>query len=189
MLSKKNFLPVDSLIVATKYRSGGIAHFIHLYKYSFVSGLSVPLGRLMVKSFIKNNLPLPDFIIPVPLHPRRIRWRGFNQTELLSEYISLNLTPAFSIPVLPDLIVRKKYTLPQMKIKNYKERLKNIKGVFEMSTKNPPALESIRNKKILLVDDIATTGATLFECSNLLKQNGAKEVFGAVIARQEFERN
>lgn len=187
VLNKGSFLPIDGLLVASKYKESNIAHLIHLYKYSFISDLSTPLGKLLVKSFIQNNLPLPDFIVPVPLHPRRLRWRGFNQAELLSLHISKNLTPAFSIPVLPNLLTRKRYTSPQMKIKNYGDRQKNIQGVFQISKNYPSTMESMRDKSILLVDDIATTGATLLECGNLLKKSGIKEVFGAVIARQEIE--
>lgn len=187
ILAEKGFLPIDGLLTAVKYGNGNISHLVHLYKYSFLFDLSIPLGKLLVKSFIQNNLPLPDFILPVPLHARRLRWRGFNQAELLSRYISQNITPAFSIPVITDLIIRERYTLPQMKIKTYSERQKNIRGAFRISPKNPAVIEKIRGKKILLIDDIATTGATLLECGKLLKKSGAKEVFGAVIARQEIK--
>jgi len=132
---------------------------------------------------LKNNLPLPDLILPIPLHPRRLRWRGFNQSELLADHIAQNLTPGFPLPVLSDFIIRTRYTKPQMKIKDYKERQKNIKGIFSLNTRNS-LNPKLLDKTILLVDDIATTGATLFECGKMLKQNGAKEVFGTVIARQ-----
>lgn len=189
ILAEKGFLPIDGLLAAVKYRDSNIAHLVHLYKYSFVFGLSVPLGKILVKSFIQNNLPLPDFIIPVPLHARRLRWRGFNQAEFLSRHISQNITPSFSIPVISGLITRKRYTLPQMKIKNYRERQENIRGAFQISLEDPDILNEIKGKKILLIDDIATTGATMFECGSLLKRSGAKEVFGAVIARQEFNKS
>lgn len=186
--AKGDFLPIDGLLTAVRYKDGNISHLVHLYKYSFIFDLSIPLGKLLAKSFIRNDLPLPDFIIPIPLHARRLRWRGFNQADLLSRHISQNISPAFSIPVISELIIRKKYTPPQMKIKNYGERQKNMRGAFQISPKEPAIPEEIKNKRILLIDDIATTGATLFECSTLLKRNGAKEVFGAVIARQEIRR-
>jgi predicted amidophosphoribosyltransferase len=190
-----------------------------MYKYNFVRGLSVPLGQIITEAILKNNLPLPDLVIPIPLHPRRERWRGFNQSELLANHIAENLTPGMSIPVLNNLIIRARYTKPQMKIKNYQERQKNIKDIFSI-TKYPPlppgedaqragedkyinsSSESlspkfieekglrrfftIRDKTILLVDDISTTGATLFGCGKILKKHGAKKVMGAVIARQEI---
>ncbi len=70
-----------------------------------------------------------------------------------------------------------------MKIKSYQERLSNLHGAFSVPSQ---AKEALRGKRILLIDDIATTGATLFECAKILKDSGAKEVFGAIIARQKI---
>jgi len=178
--------PMDALICATGYNSGNISQLIHLYKYNFVADLHIPLGKILAISIIQNNLPLPDVIIPIPLHPRRLRWRGFNQAELLADYLSENLAPGLKIPVNAELLKRKSYTTPQMKIKNYKERQKNIKDAFGFRVRNKKDY-SLRDKNILLIDDVATTGATLFECAKILKENGAKNVFGAVIARQEMK--
>lgn len=193
---KNQKIPLDNLIIASKYKENSISRLIHLFKYRFISDLSVPLGKIMIKTIIKNNLPLPDLIIPIPLHKRRLRWRGFNQSELLADYISKNLTPGFSIPVFADLIIRKKYTTPQMKIKKYKARQENIKNMFAINS-NPllpqagegarRADEGIKNRTILLVDDIATTGSTLFECAKVLKSNSASKVYACVTARQEWK--
>jgi competence protein ComFC len=186
---KKDSPALANLVVASRYKDGNISKLVHLYKYNFVEDLHVPLGRLLVKIILKNNLPLPDLIIPIPLHPRRLRWRGFNQSELLVKYVSENLTPGFAIPVVSDIVIRKKYTPPQMQIGKYSERRKNMQDAFALNKKfmlNQP--DFLKNKRILLVDDIATTGATLFECAKVLQQNGARKVFGAVIARQEFEK-
>jgi len=178
-----------NLAVATKYKDNNLSKLVHLYKYNFVESLQLPLGRLLVKIILKTGLPLPDLIAPIPLHPRRLRWRGFNQSELLAKYVAENLAPGFPIPVVSNLVIRKKYTPPQMQIGKYAERRKNMQNAFVINNKflekNP---DFLKNKKILLIDDIATTGATLFECAKVLKQNGAKKVFGAVLARQEFEK-
>ncbi len=183
-LKKNQSPPLDNLLVATSYIKHNIAHLVHLYKYNFVTDLSVPLAQLLIKALLQNNLPLPDLIIPVPLHPRRLRWRGFNQATLLANYTGRNLTPNFPIPVLDNLIIRQKYTPPQMKIKNYHQRKKNIAGIFTFSTSHQ---KKIKDKTILLVDDICTTGSTLLECGKILKKNGARSVFGIVIARQTFK--
>jgi competence protein ComFC len=183
-LAKNQVVPVDNLIVAVKYNETGISHIIHLFKYRFVSDLSRPFGKLLVKSLIENNSPVPDLIIPVPLHKRRLRWRGFNQSELLADYISQNLTPGFSIPVASDLIYRKRYTTAQMKIKNYEERKKNIKNAFGTREN---MVYNLNNKNILLIDDIATTGSTFFECGRVLKAAGAGKIYSCVIARQEWK--
>lgn len=200
---KKSFL--NGLLAASYYYKAGImssqprkyqfiaslqkielvSKMIHYYKYRFVQDLHVPLGKIIIKSFSESQLALPDLIIPVPLHSRRLRWRGFNQAGLLAEYLGQNIAPGFPIPVRENFLVRQKYTFPQMKVKDHKKRKRNIQGAFgiktEMATKN-----FLRGKNILLVDDVATTGATLFECARVLKKAGASEVFGLVVARQEI---
>lgn len=173
-------IPLKGLLVAAKYHEQNLAKLIHFFKYKFIEDLHIPLGKILIASFLENNLPIPDAIIPVPLHGRRLRWRGFNQSELLAYYIGMNLIPGLEIPVL-NALKRKKYTSPQMKIKKFKARKENIRDVFGIEEK-----ETIKNKRILLLDDISTTGSTMNECAKVLKENGAKEIFGIVLARQEF---
>lgn len=182
--SKKNkVIFLHNLLVSAKYKKGGLSKIIHIYKYNFISELNIPLGKIILKALIKNNIPIPDLIIPVPLHPRRLRWRGFNQSELLADFISSNLTVGLKIPLEKNILQRKKYTQPQMKIKSYKERISNVQGIFCLKKEK---LKRIKDKNILLIDDVSTTGSTLLECAKILKSSGAKKVFGAVIARQEF---
>lgn len=175
---KKNSL--DGLVVATSYAQSSIAKAVHLFKYRFIQDLHIPLGKLLVEALHKTDTALPDLILPVPLHARRLRWRGFNQSALLADQIGANLLPGIILPTNSDTLLRNRYTLPQMTIKNYPERQKNISGSFAVSPHT-----NIKDKTILLVDDIATTGSTIFECAKILKQAGAKEVFAVVIARQE----
>lgn len=172
---------LDALLVATKYKKNDLDRIVHLYKYRFIEDLGVALGKIIVKNILASDLPLPDIIIPVPLHPRRLRWRGFNQSKILAEHISRNLAPGLEIPVAENILKRKKYTPPQMKIKKYSERKKNLKDAFSIEDAAP-----IKNNTILLIDDIATTGTTLSECAEALKRAGAKKVFAAIIARQEL---
>jgi competence protein ComFC len=174
---------LSGLVVSAHYANFPVAHGVHLYKYRFISDLSKQLGNLMVKALQKTDIPLADAIIPIPLHPRRLRWRGFNQSGLLAEHIAANLLPQVDLPLFENILVRKKYTLPQMGIKDYKNRKQNIEGAFSVT--NP--LE-IKNRIILLVDDVATTGSTIFECARVLKNAGAKEIYAAVIARQEIKK-
>jgi len=178
--------PLDLLIVSTKYTQEGISRIIHYFKYNFIKDLGSPLAKIISQAIISNNISLPDLIIPVPLHPRRLRWRGFNQSEILAKKISQNLTPGFQIQVLSNALVRKKYTAAQMKIKNYQERQKNVKNIFVLNSNFD--LKNLKDKTILLIDDVSTTGATLFECARILKNCGAKKVYGAVIARQEIKK-
>lgn len=181
---------LDGLLVAASYKDNPVSSAVHYFKYRFAKDIYAPLGEILTKALNNSGLPLPEIIIPVPLHRRRLRWRGFNQSELLANYLSENLTPGFSIPVFNNLLIRKKYTQPQMKIKNYFRRQKNIKDAFEFNNNSDDLrqlqqLEHYNNYNVLLVDDIATTGATLFECAKVLKQAGAKEIFAVVAARQE----
>lgn len=197
---------IDGLLVSCSYQQDPISHLVHLYKYRFAEDLHQPLGQLMLKAIYNSELAIPDLVIPVPLHKKRLRWRGFNQAALLAGYLSENIAPGFPVPVLNNFLVRQKNTHPQMEIKNYSQRQKNIHDAFAINKKQlsscHPELVSgskkipgqarndkyITGKNILLVDDVATTGSTLFECARILKKAGAASVFGIVIARQEFKK-
>lgn len=175
---------LDGLIVAASYKQTLIARAVHTYKYRFVSDLHIQLGDLLVRALQKTEIPLADIVAPIPLHPRRLRFRGFNQSALLAKHIAANLLPHTQMIFDENMLVRKKYTPPQMGIKNYKDRLRNIKDAFSLADG-----KDVKNKTVLLIDDIATTGSTIFECARVLKDAGAKEVYATVIARQEMKNN
>ena len=179
-LACKKKSSLDGMVVAASYSQFQISKAVHLFKYRFVDDLHVPLGNLFVNVLRKTELPLPNIITPVPLHKRRLRWRGFNQSALLAKHLADNLLPQNKISFDENILIRNRYTSPQMKIKDHISRKQNIAGAFSLS----PNAE-IKNKTVLLVDDIATTGSTLFECAKILKEAGASEVFAIVIARQE----
>ncbi len=197
-LGKNDLWPLDALIVSTKYEKDGISRLVHCFKYNFIADLGTQLAKIMRDAFLLHNLPLPDLVIPIPLHPKRLRWRGFNQSEILADYLSQNIAPGFAIPVIQNLLIRKKYTSAQMKIKNYQERQKNVRDIFALNDKVVETqyiasqyiasqnIASLQDKTILLIDDICTTGATLFEAGRVLKSAGAKKVSAIVIARQEI---
>lgn len=178
-------LKLDALVSAVSYDNQNVKKMVYNLKYRFVGDLSCPLARLEIKALLSHNTPLPSAIIPVPLHPRRLRWRGFNQSLLIAENISQNLAPPFKIPVL-DILERRKYNKPQMELENYQDRLENVRDLFRI--KSGADLDNIKGKIIYLVDDIATTGATLEECAKVIKQVGAKKVFAIVIARQTLKK-
>ena len=144
-LKNKDFF-LDALVVAAKYKENDLSRIVHFYKYNLVQDLHIPLGRIMTKAFLDSDLPLPDLIIPVPLHPRRLRWRGFNQSELLANYISENLTPGLEIPVLNNVLLRKKNTTPQMKVLKYSERKENIRDAFGINARTADAQINILKK-------------------------------------------
>jgi len=172
---------LTDLIVASDYNHSLVKQAIHRYKYDFIKDLAEPLGQLMVNRLrailsaiqVSRNYIL---LIPVSLHKKRLRWRGFNQAELLAQKISQELR----IPLINNLLIRTRYRLPQMAIKSSQERKENIKQAFQLSPQ--PSL-NIRNKTIILVDDVCTTGATLEECAKALKPLQPKQIWGLVIAR------
>lgn len=184
---------LDGLSVAADYSNPIAAKAIKTYKFYLVRDLSRPLANLMIQnietrfsvetqdlaSLQKNNNF--DLIIPVPLHKKRLKWRGFNQAELLAEKIS----EYFKIPLNRDCLARIKNTPPQSKAKNQEEREENIKGAFFVIGNSLPLLisPSGRGRNILLIDDVCSTASTLDECAKVLKNSGAGKVWGCVIAR------
>jgi len=111
-------------------------------------------------------------LVPVPLHIRRERWRGFNQSQLIAE----KLSDKFGIEIDCHGLKRVKHGKAQAKLSK-SERWENIKGSFFWEK------ESLSGRNIILIDDVVTTGATLNEAAKVLKENGAGEVWGLVVAR------
>lgn len=160
-------------------------------KYKFVSDLATDLVEIFL-SFCGEDKTFSDVcqkkdicLVPIPLHQARQNWRGFNQSELLGKMIVENL----SIGFVPGLLKRVKNTKPQIKLKE-KERKKNIQDAFVISpnylAKPDPALRDqllITNYSFLLFDDVWTSGATLKEAGKVLKQSGAKFVWGLTLVR------
>lgn len=171
---------LDGVFVASSFHDPLLRHAIHTYKYRFIRDLSVPLGHLLLESLRHSSLPLPDVLIPVPLHKRRLRYRGFNQSTLLARIIGDELTPGLPLSVLEDALIRTRFTKPQMKTTSREERLANLTGAFML---NPADQNLIWSKSVWLIDDVETTGTTLEECARVLKQNGARLVWGIVLAR------
>jgi len=113
-----------------------------------------------------------DAIVPVPLHPARQRERGFNQAELLAQWVSNHI----AVPLRPAL-QRVRYTTTQTAF-DRAERMQNLRDAFRLR-KNT----DVRRLRVLLIDDILTTGSTLSECARVLKQGGAQSVYAATAAR------
>jgi competence protein ComFC len=164
---------LDGLIATCEYKkSSPINNAIHVFKYEFVKDLAAPLSRLMIDFFdSKISEQMEDCVLcAVPLHKKRYNWRGFNQSEILTR----NLAAARNFPA-KNLLTRISYHIPQMELTKEK-RMENVTGAFVCNTGNPP-------KKVLLVDDVATTLSTLNSCAASLKDAGTESVFGLVLAR------
>jgi ComF family protein len=158
---------------------------IHCFKYKGKTQLSRPLGTLLFAAFVsfwdKMNI---DLIVPVPLHSKKLRMRGFNPSFLLvkdwvgiAKFLNVRLP---DIPVDIDVLTRRRWTEPQTGLRR-KERLANIKNAFNINNDS-----KIAGKRILLVDDVYTTGATVNECSKVLLKGGAGRVDVLTLARANF---
>lgn len=174
---------LDLLFAAASFRKNRvIEEAIHVMKYEFVDEFGAPLGRLLANAVSRSELPLPDMIIPVPLHPWRFRFRGFNQSSLIARSLAEHLVPDLRIPVREDVLFRTRFTLPQARSHDAKERKENLLGAFS-PTEDRSVRGALRGTTVWLIDDVATTGATLEECAKILKGIGVKKVFGVVVAR------
>ncbi|MFZ1626485.1 MAG: double zinc ribbon domain-containing protein [Candidatus Moraniibacteriota bacterium] len=171
---------LDGLFIARSYRHRLLQKLVFALKYRFIDTAADPLAALLAESIAHHPFPLPDLVIPVPLHARRLRFRGFNQAEVLAQKLMVHLLPGSPIPIRNDLLARSRFTKPQMKTDSKPERLANLAEAFiaPLETAGP-----LVGKHLWLIDDVATTGTTLDECARALKIAGAKTVWGIVIAR------
>ena len=192
---------LDGVWIAGDYEDKLLMEMVKNLKYRFAKDIAGALSQFLIL-FLNSmgNTPLIKgdrgiinkewLVIPVPLHPRRLRWRGFNQAEEIARAVAEH----FGIEMRTDILSRVKYRQPQVKL-NMKERAENIKGCFvvapllkggEGGFKSPldkGGEGGLRGRNIILLDDVATTGATLNECARVLKENGASEVWGVVVAK------
>ena len=150
--------PVDDLIRRLKYQ-GVIAH-------------ARVLGVLLAECVRSRGVAFPRLLVPVPLHHKRWRERGFNQASLLAELLSAHT----SIPCRP-LLKRIRYTTTQTAL-DRSERMENLHNAFRLRRN-----VDVRGLRVLLIDDVLTTGSTLSECARVLKRAGAKSVHAATAAR------
>jgi len=163
--------PQCDQIVSVGYYEGTLREAIHQFKYRPCRSLGKPLAQWML-----NNIRLVsglDCIMPVPLHRKRLRQRGFNQALLLSHAVS----DAYGIRLSIDNLLRIRYTRPQVELSG-QERIANVEGAFSLH--HP---QDINGANILLVDDVFTTGSTINECSKVLKKAGAERVNALTLAR------
>ena len=161
---------LNGIHIAANYQDLVLKKALWMLKYQGVKQLAKPLAELIRERIWKKLETENWLVVPVPLSKNKLRHRGYNQAELIARELSGN--------VRADVLFKKFHTKSQVEVKNKEERLVNIIGSFEI--KNP---EKIKGKKIILIDDVLTTGATMREAQKVLKSAGAKKVVGVVVAR------
>lgn len=162
----------DTIRAAGIYQ-GVLREAIQAFKYNRRSCLGTELGELMFNSYQQNFPQVTiDFMVPVPLHKKQSHKRQYNQSEILAA----NLGKAAGIQVFPKTLARIKETRPQYTLTK-QERAENIRNAFQVKKG-----DSLPGAKVLVIDDICTTGSTINECARVLKQAGAMEVHGLVLA-------
>ena len=144
---------------------------IHLFKYRGKIVLAKTLGALWREAW--RDPPDVDLLMPVPLHPSRLRTREYNQSLLLADELNRRLR----LPLAYDTLVRTRATAPQTELSRT-ARLKNLRRCFAVRR---PA--DVAGKRVLLIDDVMTTGTTVHECAKALRRAGAADVYVGVLAR------
>ena len=148
--------------------AGAAANLVMNLKFHNMRYLAEPMAAYMTDRFLKEGVAA-DVVMPVPLHPKRKKERGYNQSELLAKEIAKML----GLSLLTDAAERVKDTLPSTKLEGgRKAREENIRNAFVIKNK-----EAVKNKTVLVVDDVLTTGATASELSHALKKSGAAKAY------------
>ena len=151
----------------------GLIRAIVMLKFDRIEPLGEWFAERLVEVVRREQLPDADIVVPVPLHRRRLRERGYNQADLIAKPLARRL----KLPYRPVLLVRKR-PRPDRHILTLRERWESVRGAF--ATQNPSQVDNLR---VLLVDDVLTTGATLDACAKVLREAGAKSVIGLTVAR------
>lgn len=152
---------------------GVIRQAIHELKYRNLRALAGLLARLLNDYLLGHPLPA-QVLVPVPLHPKRLRERGYNQSYLLAK----ELGKLARLPVVDNCLVRERHSLPQARTSNVGERRGNVADAFACRHRR------LEGKQVLLIDDVSTSGATLDACARALKRAGTASVWGLTLARE-----
>ena len=168
-------IPFIDELIAMYSMEGSVRKAVHALKYTQTRAMATPIGESMVTTANLINLKV-NVILPVPAHPKRTRSRGYNQAELIAR----NIARLTGLPIRCNLVKRVVNTPSLVTLSTRAERLKVIQDAFVANTE----LNIIKGARVLLVDDVATTGSTASEVSKVLKEAGAEAVFLLVFARE-----
>ena len=178
-----NSFLVNKLFIATTYQNQCVKKMFRDFKYRRAKALAYPLAAFLVawltvhryNQFQKNTI-----VVPVPSHKRREKDRGFHPATALAQ----QLANAYQLPLATNVVYKHKNIGFQTHIKNAQQRRENVEGCFTLT---PQAAQKTKQKTILLVDDIITTGSTMRECAKTLRKTRPKEIIGLAVARQGLE--
>ena len=168
----REFPPAFDRALSPYRYEGVLAKAIHLYKYRKCVDLAAPLAELML--VWQDRLPPCDLVMAVPLHPRRLRSREFNQALLLAHRIAR----ALHVPLSLDHLVRIRATPPQTEL-DRSARGRNVRRAF--AVRRP---DELSGRRLLLIDDVLTTGATVNECAKALRRAKVQSVVVFTLARR-----
>lgn len=158
---------------------------IYQFKYKpYLKDLAKTLASIIVEHLVisgknTNNIWENSILVPVPLSQKKLKERGYNQ----SEEIAKELSKVLNVPIVSNVLIKIKHTNSQKGLSKT-EREKNLQGVFTIKAGGMSDIPQISGKKVFLVDDVYTTGSTMQECSSVLRKAGAKSVWGICIARE-----
>lgn len=170
------FQSVDGLRSASYFEDSPIRSAIHFLKYRNHRAVVSILSRMLIDTYRTYHLKA-DALVPVPLHTSRLRERGYNQSQLLANEVGT----FFNLPVDTDTLQRVRKTKSQMEL-GINERRQNVLDAFACRSKK------LTGQKVLLIDDVCTTGSTLDACATALKEGGAASVWGLTLARTHFNK-
>lgn len=163
-------LAVDG-IRAPFLMEGTMREAIHSLKYRNLKAVAPILGQLLARYMESITVP-GDVLVPVPLHRRRLRDRGYNQSGLLAKEVGKRMC----LPVMEGLMIRTRNTPPQVSL-SLEERMRNVEGSFA-------CVGNAQGQRLIVVDDVVTTGSTVSACAAVLRAGGAESVWGLALARQ-----
>lgn len=166
--------PATNTFTVFRYE-GVVRKAIIALKYKFAFDIAKELADVCVNKLTTHPLSPNTILVPIPLHQARQRWRGFNQSEVVGELISIKMGWEFE----PNLLVRTTASKPQVGLPK-SERVRNMRGKFAV---NSSLRSKTRGQNFLVFDDVLTTGSTIKEAMSVLRKSGAKEVTGLTIAK------
>jgi ComF family protein len=157
---------------------GALRGLLYLLKYEQVRPAARVLGNMLADAIASLGIQSPEagiIVVPVPLHPRKLRQRGFNQSQVIARAALARIGPQMSLN--PKVLKRLRETRSQTGLTRHQRR-ENIRGAFGVFQP-----QSIEGREILLVDDVFTTGTTVSECARVLRRAGASKIWVATVAR------